>query len=134
MSKYHLLQGERVNYSLCPPLCNSMDCTSLIFSVQEEILQARILEWIARPSSRGIFPTQGLNPGFLNCRQILSHLSHQREARVTTNNSYLGSTSYVHSTEDMYCTQHTWKSRNASGLCDHQSDSKCIIPKVKVKL
>jgi len=27
--------------------------------------------------SPGIFLTQGLNPGFLNCRQILYHLSHQ---------------------------------------------------------
>ena len=27
------------------------------------ILQARILEWVAMPSSRGIFPTQGSNPG-----------------------------------------------------------------------
>ena len=26
---------------------------------------------------QGIFPTQGLNPGFLHCRQILYHLSHQ---------------------------------------------------------
>ena len=26
---------------------------------------------------QGIFPTQGLNPGLLHCRQILSHLSHQ---------------------------------------------------------
>ena len=26
------------------------------------ILQARILEWVAMPSSRGIFPTQGSNP------------------------------------------------------------------------
>ena len=25
------------------------------------ILQARTLEWIAMPSSKGIFPTQGLN-------------------------------------------------------------------------
>ena len=24
-----------------------------------------------------VFPTQGLNPGFLHCRQILYHLSHQ---------------------------------------------------------
>ena len=29
------------------------------------ISQARILEWVAIPFSRGIFPTQGLNPGFL---------------------------------------------------------------------
>ena len=27
---------------------------------------------------QGIFPTQGLNPGFLHCRCILYHLSHQR--------------------------------------------------------
>ena len=26
---------------------------------------------------RGIFPTQGLNPGLLHCRQILYHLSHR---------------------------------------------------------
>ena len=26
---------------------------------------------------QGIFPTQGLNPGLLRCRQILYHLSHQ---------------------------------------------------------
>ena len=26
---------------------------------------------------QGIFQTQGLNPGLLNCRQILYHLSHQ---------------------------------------------------------
>ena len=41
------------------------------------ILQARILEWVAMPSSSGIFPTQGSNPGLLHCRQILHHLSHQ---------------------------------------------------------
>ena len=27
---------------------------------------------------QGIFPTQGLNPGLLHCRQILYHLSHQK--------------------------------------------------------
>ena len=41
------------------------------------ILQARILEWVAIPFSRGIFPTQGLNPGLLYCRQILYCLSYQ---------------------------------------------------------
>ena len=34
-----------------------------------EILQARILEWIAMPFSRRIFPTQGLKPGVLNSQQ-----------------------------------------------------------------
>ena len=41
------------------------------------ILQARILEWVAFPFSRGIFPTQGWNPGLPHCRWILYQLSHQ---------------------------------------------------------
>ena len=41
-----------------------------------KILQARILEWVAMPSSR-VFPTQGLNAGLLHCRWILYHLSHK---------------------------------------------------------
>ena len=36
------------------------------------ILQARILEWVAMPSSRGIFPTQGPN-------YCLLHLLHRQE-------------------------------------------------------
>ena len=40
------------------------------------ILQVRLLEWVAVPFSRGIFSTQGLNPGLLHCRQILYLLSH----------------------------------------------------------
>ena len=39
------------------------------------ILQARILEWVAIPFSRGIFPTRGSNLGLLHCRKILYHLS-----------------------------------------------------------
>ena len=42
------------------------------------ILQARIPEWVAMPSSRGIFATQGLSPGLLHCRWILYYLSHQK--------------------------------------------------------
>ena len=32
---------------------------------------SRILEWVAMPSSKGVFSTQGLNPGLPHCRQIL---------------------------------------------------------------
>ena len=39
--------------------------------------QARVLEWVAFPFSRGIFPTQGSNPDLPQCRQILHRLSHQ---------------------------------------------------------
>ena len=39
------------------------------------ILQARILDWVAISSSRGIFPTQGLNPHLLTVDPLpLSHL------------------------------------------------------------
>ena len=41
------------------------------------ILQARILEWVTFPFSRGIFPTQGSNPGLPHCRWILYQLSYQ---------------------------------------------------------
>ena len=52
-------------------LCDLMDYTA------HGILQARILEWVAIPFSRGIFPTQGLNSGLLHCWQILYQLNHQ---------------------------------------------------------
>ena len=51
--------------------CNSMDC-SLLGSSVHGILQAKILEWIAISFLlQEIFPTQGLNPGLLHCRQTL---------------------------------------------------------------
>ena len=40
------------------------------------IFQARLLEW-SHALFQGIFPTQGLTPGFLYCRRILHQLSHQ---------------------------------------------------------
>ena len=42
----------------CPPPCNPMNY------IAHGILQARILEWVAFPFSRGIFPTQGSKPRF----------------------------------------------------------------------
>ena len=49
----------------CLTLCNPMDYTV------HGILQARILEWVAFPFSRGS------NPGLPHCRQILYQLSHK---------------------------------------------------------
>ncbi|CAI9152038.1 unnamed protein product [Rangifer tarandus platyrhynchus] len=54
----------------CSILCDPVNCNPTGSSVHG-ILQARILEWVAIPFSRGIFPTQGLNLGLLHCRQIL---------------------------------------------------------------
>ena len=55
----------------CLTLCNPMDYTV------HEILQARVLEWVAIPFSRGISLTQGLNPGLPHCRWILYQLNHK---------------------------------------------------------
>jgi len=51
-------------------------CDPLGFTVHG-ILQARTLEWVASPFSRGTFPIEGLNPGLLHCGRILYPLSHQ---------------------------------------------------------
>ena len=61
---------------LCLTLCESVDF-SLPGSSSHGVLHARILEWVVISFSRGIFLTQGLNPGLQHCRQILYHLSHQ---------------------------------------------------------
>ena len=65
---------------LCPTLCDPLDCSPPDSSVHG-ILQARILEWVAIPFSRGIFPTQGSNPGLLHCREILYHLRQPKETK-----------------------------------------------------
>ena len=51
----------------CLSVCGPTDYTPLAFFVHE-ILQARILEWIAMPLLQEIFPTQGsnLNPSLLH--------------------------------------------------------------------
>ena len=53
-----------------------MDC-SLPGSSIHGIFQARILECVVIFFSRGIFPTQRLNPGLAHCRQTLYCLSHR---------------------------------------------------------
>ena len=55
----------------CLTLWDPMDYTVYV------ILQVRILEWVAFPFSRRIFPTQGSNLGLSHCRQILYCLRHQ---------------------------------------------------------
>ena len=49
----------------CPTLCHPVGSSPPGCSVPG-ILQARILEWVAMPSSRGFFQTQGSNPSFLS--------------------------------------------------------------------
>ena len=61
----------------CLTLCDPMDYTV------HGILQARILEWVAFPFSKGSSQQpQGSNPGLLHCKQILYPLSHQGGPRI----------------------------------------------------
>ena len=61
----------------CLTLCDPMDCSPPGSSVRE-ILQARILEEVAIPFSRGSsWPIHGLNQCLLCCSQSLYCLSHQ---------------------------------------------------------
>ena len=62
----------------CLTLCNPMDCSPLIYRF--------LCPWNSPGKNigvgshsllQGIFPTQGLNPGLLHCRQILHCLSYK---------------------------------------------------------
>ena len=60
-----LLQTHTKLLQSCLTLCDPMDY-SPPGSPVHGILQVRILEWVAMPSSRASFPTQGLNPHLLS--------------------------------------------------------------------
>ena len=56
----------------CLTLCNPMDCSPPGFSVHR-ILQARVLEWVVIPSSRGSSQSRDLTLYLLHGRQILTY-------------------------------------------------------------
>ena len=62
----------------CPTLCNLMDCQA---ALSTGIHQARILEWVAMPSSRGSSQLRDWTQ-VPHCRWILNHLSHQGSSRI----------------------------------------------------
>ena len=66
---------------LCPNLCDPIDCNPPGFYVHV-ILQARILEWIAIPFSRG-FPTLGSNPGLLHTSTSVQSVSSVAQSCLT---------------------------------------------------
>ena len=49
----------------CSTLCDTMDCSP---SGSSGIFQARILEWVDIPFSRGSSQPRDSNPGLLHCR------------------------------------------------------------------
>ena len=60
----------------CIWLCDPIDHTV------HGIFQARILEWIAFPFSRGSSQPRDCNPGLSHCRRILHQLSHKGSPRI----------------------------------------------------
>ena len=60
----------------CPTLCDPMGC-SLPGSSSPWDFPGNSTGVDCHFLLQGIFPTQGLNPGLLHCRQTLYHLSHQ---------------------------------------------------------
>ena len=60
----------------CLTLCDPVDCSPPGSSVHGDS-PGKNTGVGSHTLLQGIFPTQGLNPGLLHCRQILYHLSHQ---------------------------------------------------------
>ena len=89
------VKSESVIAQSCPILCHLMDYSTPGSSIPG-IIQARILEWVAILFSRGIFPTQGLNPHLPHCRQILYLLSHLKSSMYVY--------THTHITESLCCT------------------------------
>ena len=101
-----IFESADVKQSLCvcacaklpqsyPTLCNPMECSPPGSSVHG-ILQARILEWVAMPSSRGSSQTQGLNSRLLQRRRILYNWA-TREAHI-----------YIKSSTWILCILYVW--------------------------
>ena len=78
-----VLSSDSLSCDYTPPHdatypCQWSESRSVVsHSLWHGILQARILDWVAFPFSRGIFPTQGLNPDLPHFRLILYQLSHK---------------------------------------------------------
>ena len=68
----------------CPTLCDPMDC-SLPSSSIHRVLQARILEWVTVPCSRGSSrPRDGTRVSYVSCigRWLLYHQRHLRSLQI----------------------------------------------------
>ena len=68
------------SFQLCLTLYEPVDCSPPGSSIHG-ILQAKLLEWVAIPFTKGIFLTQGSNPSLSHFRQIVYPLSHKGNPR-----------------------------------------------------
>ena len=72
----------------CPSLYDPVDCSLPGSSVHGDS-PGKNTGMGCHALLQGIFPTQGLNSGLPNCRQILYHLSHQGSPLIKIKLSYL---------------------------------------------
>ena len=72
----------------CPTLCDLVDCSSPGSSVYGYSPGQNTREG-SLSLLQGIFPTQGSNPGLLQCRWILYQLSHKGSPRILEWGAYL---------------------------------------------
>ena len=66
---------------LCLTLCDPKDCSPPASAVHGDS-SGKNNGVGCHALLKGIFPTQGSNPGLAHCRQILYHLSHQGSPRI----------------------------------------------------
>ena len=84
-NKEHIVLCRAKSFQSCPALCSPMDCSPTGSSVHG-ILQARILEWLAMPSSRGSSQSRDRTWLFyISCigRLVLYHKCHLGSLRDT---------------------------------------------------
>ena len=72
---------------LCPSLCDPMDCSLLCSSIHG-LLQARLPQWVAMPSSRG-----SSQPRDLTCVSYVSFIGRQV---LCHQHNYIGHTQIIH--------------------------------------
>ena len=83
----HLKVELCLDVQSCLTLCNSMDCSPLGSSVHGDST-GRNTGMGCHALLRGVFSTQGSNPGLPYCGQILYHPSHQGSPKVQLRRIY----------------------------------------------
>ena len=81
-SSWSIIKVKVKDAQSCPTLCDPMDCTV------QGILQARILEWVAFPFSRGSSQPRHRTQVSPHCSWIFSQLSHKRSPRIMERVAY----------------------------------------------
>jgi len=125
--RYHLYVESSVCVKVsqsCPTLCDPTDYTV------HGILQARILEWMAFPFSRGSFQPKDQTQDLPHCRQILYQLSHRGIQNMTQMNFYKTKTDSQAQRTDVRSPRGGECRRDGLGAWGWQRQTECVNNKV----